>query len=57
MNERIKELENQCWEERAYGSSWFNAEKFAELIVKECARALEINAIVQRSVESVEMSA
>lgn len=41
MNERIKELIKQCtsWSE---GSTWtsheeFDKEKFAELIVKECA--------------------
>ena len=36
MNERIKELESDCWEYRPYGPPWFNAERFAELIVKEC---------------------
>jgi hypothetical protein len=35
MNERIKLLEAQCWEARQYGPPWFDAEKFAELIVKE----------------------
>lgn len=41
MNERIKELAKQCtsWSE---GSTWtsrevFDKEKFAELIVRECA--------------------
>ena len=40
MNERIKELEAQCWE---HDQSWtgvgqriFNSKKFAQLIVKEC---------------------
>jgi hypothetical protein len=37
MNERIEELESQCWEARQYGPPWFDTEKFAELIVKECA--------------------
>ena len=37
MNERIKELESQCWEPRQYGPAWFNSTKFAELIVRECA--------------------
>ena len=37
MNERIKELAEQCWEERKYGPTWFNQEKFAELIIEECA--------------------
>ena len=36
MNERIRELRAQCWEERKYGPAWFNSEKFAELIVLEC---------------------
>jgi len=36
MNERIKELEAQCWEPTQYGPPWFNAKKFAELIIKEC---------------------
>jgi hypothetical protein len=43
MNERIKELESQCWEARQYGPPWFNAKKFAELIVRECARICELN--------------
>jgi predicted Zn-dependent protease with MMP-like domain len=41
MNERIKELEVQCWDDVA--PEWaenvhmvFNIEKFAELIVREC---------------------
>ena len=41
MNERIKELEAQCWEARMYGPAWFNWEKFAELIVKECISVCE----------------
>ena len=36
MNDRIKELEQQCWEVRQYNPPWFNATKFAELIVREC---------------------
>lgn len=35
MNERIKELEIQCWEPRQYGPAWFNSTKFAELIVDQ----------------------
>ena len=38
MNERIRELEIQCWEPRQYGPAWFNSTKFAELIVQECMR-------------------
>jgi ElaB/YqjD/DUF883 family membrane-anchored ribosome-binding protein len=33
MNERIKELEKQCWDNQ---TNHLNAEKFAELIVGEC---------------------
>ena len=35
MNERIKELERKCWD---YQTNHLNAEKFAELIVRECAQ-------------------
>jgi hypothetical protein len=34
MNERIKELEKQCWDNQ---TNHLNAEKFAWLIVRECA--------------------
>ena len=40
MNERITEFEAQCWEPRQYGPAWFNYKKFAELIVRECAKTL-----------------
>ena len=39
MNERIKELESQCWVPMQYGPAWFNGTKFALLIVQECADA------------------
>lgn len=32
MNERIRELVDQCWEEDGIGSADFNPEKFVELI-------------------------
>ena len=35
MNERIKQLEPQCWEHNEFGLN-FNYKKFAELIVREC---------------------
>jgi hypothetical protein len=35
----IKELEPQCWEHNEFGLN-FNYEKFAELIIKECAIAV-----------------
>jgi hypothetical protein len=40
MNERIEELEAQCWEPKQYGPPWFNSQKFAELIVRECMNAV-----------------
>ena len=40
MNERIRELMDQCWEEREIENGlvhrYINQEKFAELIVREC---------------------
>ena len=41
MNEQIKNLEAQCWEARLYGPPWFDASKFALLIIKECAKAID----------------
>jgi len=35
MNERIKELAQQCWDKRLDGVH-FDIEMFAELIVREC---------------------
>ena len=35
MNNRIKELEPQCWEHNEFGLN-FNYQKFAELVVREC---------------------
>jgi hypothetical protein len=37
MNERIKQLEKQCWNHQ---SNHLNAEKFAQLIVKDCVSTL-----------------
>jgi len=36
MNERIRELAKQCWDQRIDGQLHFDTEHFAELIVKEC---------------------
>ena len=36
MRKLIKELEPQCWEHNEFGLN-FNYEKFAKLIVQECA--------------------
>jgi hypothetical protein len=35
MNERIKELAEQCWDERLDGQH-FDSEQFAELIIQKC---------------------
>ena len=45
MNERIKELEKQCWTHRVDGALvdgqlHFDTQKFAELIISQCCRAL-----------------
>jgi hypothetical protein len=39
MNPRIKELAEQCWDQRLYGKH-FDQEMFAQLIVLECARVI-----------------
>ena len=39
MNERIRQLEDDCWEELGEDECYypvFNKEKFAELIVRQC---------------------
>jgi hypothetical protein len=46
MNQRIRELEKQCWSHYVNGvlidgHLHFDVEKFAELIVKECAKVSE----------------
>jgi len=40
MNERIKQLEPQCWEHNEFGLN-FNYQKFAELIVQETISVLQ----------------
>ena len=45
MNERIKELKDQCWVEKHWDNGMWvekhiDQEKFAELIVRECTAAL-----------------
>jgi hypothetical protein len=44
MNERIRELASQCWDRRLDGMH-FDQEKFAELIVEECANVADENYI------------
>ena len=38
MNERIKQFEKQCWDHQ---TNHLDTEKFAELIVKECAKLID----------------
>ena len=40
MNERIKALAAQCWDERLDGMH-FDQEKFAELVVRECVEVVK----------------
>ena len=45
MNERIRQLEKQCWSHRVDGALvdghlHFDTQRFAELIVRECGVAL-----------------
>ncbi len=47
MNERIQELEKQCWSHRVDGTLvdgqlHFDTKKFAELIVRECVEQMEL---------------
>ena len=44
MNERIKELQSQCWEARQYGPPWFDYKKFAVLIAADCVNMIESEA-------------
>lgn len=54
MNARIQELAEQCWVDRKYGPAWFNQEKFAELIIRDCAQALIDNTPVLDEYDSEE---
>lgn len=52
MNKRIKEIEEQCYEDRSCGycALYFNREKFAELIIKECAHIAWLNTTEDQAV-------
>lgn len=39
MNDRIKELSDQCWDRRTDGLH-FDIEQFAELIINECCKMM-----------------
>jgi len=46
MNERIKELEKQCWQStQTEPYVLFDVKKFAELIVRECVNKIETHQI------------
>ena len=47
MNEQIKELAEQC-ETKEIGYYFFDREKFAELIVRECVKVMYDNAIERK---------
>ena len=43
MNERIKQLEKQCWRStQSDPYALFDVKKFAELIVQECIRTIQM---------------
>lgn len=44
MNKRIKEIEEQCYEDRScgYSAPYFNRERFAQLIIKECVNSIQV---------------
>ena len=43
MNERLAKLTEQCYEyNETMQSAWFNKTKFAELLIKECARVADL---------------
>jgi len=42
MNERLVKLTEQCYEyNETMQGAWFNKTKFAELIIRECAKACD----------------
>ena len=58
MNERIKELKDQCWVEKRWtvrqdNGMWIekhiDQEKFAQLIVEECAQRAEAYAYMSQN--------
>jgi hypothetical protein len=52
MNERIKQLEKQCWRStQSDPYAFFDVKKFAELIVRECAVQCNHNDDMDRILE------
>lgn len=56
MNTRIKELESQCYEDRSrgYSTPYFNKEKFAELIIKDCFELMKEPSSVRDCIVAIE---
>jgi hypothetical protein len=52
MNERIKELSQQCWDKRLDGLH-FDQEKFAELIVRDCCPQRPWVGLTDEEIEAV----
>ena len=52
MNERIKQLAQQCWDRRLDGLH-FDQEKFAELIVRECLQQAK-EVVIPITVDAIE---
>ena len=53
MRKLIKQLEPQCWEMTEFGLR-FNHEKYAELIIKECATCVaNANNALGRSIDKL----
>jgi hypothetical protein len=58
MNQRIKELEQQCWSHRVDGALvdgqlHFDTQKFAELIVRECMEWCDAHATINGSAQQI----
>jgi hypothetical protein len=59
MNQRIRELEKQCWSHYVNGvlidgHLHFDVEKFAKLIVQECVKVMYDNAIERQVPPDIE---
>ena len=55
MNERLKELAEQATIEESDGFKFFDKEKFAELIVKECASFIDSHEQVDKYGEAMDI--
>ena len=53
MNDRIRQIEKQCWNHQ---SNCLDTEKFAELIILECVQQCESLADIAENINSGEMA-